>query len=1198
MFRSNDFVRRTLMVATILVTAVYLGYRGLYTLNLGGWYENAASIGLLAAEVYGSFLMLLYFFSVWKISEPDPVAPPEGLSVDVYIPTYNEDPELLRGTIAAALALDYPHETYVLDDGRRPEVRELCERMGAHYLDRPDNKHAKAGNLNHAMTKTDGEFIIIFDADHIAQRHFITRLLGYFQDEQLAFIQTPHAFYNFDNFQGTLDYSKGVYWEEGQLFYNVIQPGKNHWNAVSFCGSAAMFRRSALDDVGGVATETITEDMQTGIRLHGRGWKSLFVNERLVSGQAATDVTAFNTQRLRWGEGNLSIFAYDNPVTMRGLTVAQRLCYLGAMLSWTTGVQKLMLYASPIAMLLTGISPVREFTPLLGIITAIYLATVWTTVKVVSNGYGHLLGTELTHMACFWTQVKATYRALFKRKFARFIVTSKRGAQSNRLIGHVMPQILLIGVSAVALAIACSRWWVGASTDLVAILVGGALITFHAWFAWLVLCRALRSKDLRSSWRHPAALHIRYWYADSDNDFSGQGVTFDLNESGAGIFMFERPEDRRLRLEFSAGGRQATVEAEIRKCTPVLVDSLQPASKGRPEQKQAWRVGVKFLNLTEHTHATLWWMAATYAVARLYDRFKFTSGHAQPSSAYSAIEANFAGLAELNLPISLYETSGKRCWSTITERLGVDRAAVLLTQPLAENSMLRYELVTPAGKLMGMLRAKKAEPVAVAADPCVVQELALVQIGQQWRRRLGSMMAVADGDPLREAIEFSPDESKLPTLKAGSTIGASILAASILAIVLNGWWLSDEILVSRVLSQGSATPHQLAALEEVADRLSRRQLPNEMLTLRLREAFWRIDYRPGLAKVDKLIVEASFESFYGMLITANVLDGNRRYDEAGVLVDKLMRRQNRLTSESARRDLIATASRNYAHREQYERARSLLVELVKRYPQQSEHRRALLEVHVAKGDWQAARQLMHSQPTKASDWIAYASMLSAEGRFEQATDVYLQLCGEQGFDKRLVGEAAANAMAAHRFGVAAKLCKRMLQHSPAGTSERDQWQLMLAKASLWSGKPEAAIATLNQLMPRRDTEVLTLYLQVVASLQELPADSLAIVEGLFEKVDSDRSGTKVSRALADAMMRHGRAAEAAPLLKKLVERDPSSLETQLSLADALHELGDHSAAHQQYQRVLEHLTLLGSHAATEIKGSFEEANGMVNRNAL
>ena len=284
---SSQFGRRAAMVAALVASVVYLLYRGFYTLNLEGWFATTFSVTLYAAEVYGCCLMGLYFFQIWDLRDPAHVPAPAGKTVDIFIPTYNEDPDLLRGTITAAQAVSYPHETYVLDDGDRATVRALCEELNCKYIRRDDNLHAKAGNINHAMEQTTGEFVIILDADHVAEANFIDRTLGHFGDEDLAFVQTPHAFYNYDNFQGVLDYRKGIYWEEGQLFYNCTQPGKNRWNAVSFCGSAAMFRRAALETVGLIATESITEDLHTGLRLHSKGWKSLFVNERLISGQAA-----------------------------------------------------------------------------------------------------------------------------------------------------------------------------------------------------------------------------------------------------------------------------------------------------------------------------------------------------------------------------------------------------------------------------------------------------------------------------------------------------------------------------------------------------------------------------------------------------------------------------------------------------------------------------------------------------------------------------------------------------------------------------------------------------------------------------------------------------------------------------------------------------------------------------------------------
>ena len=262
--------------------------------------------------------MVLFALQVWDPREPAQMPVLPSRSVDVFVPTYNEDPGILRATLEACSRLDYPGtvKVYLCDDGgtdqrvndpekgeaaraRAEELKAICAELGVHYCTRPKNVHAKAGNLNYAFAHTDGEFIIIFDADHAPEPHFISRLIGYFADEKLGYIQTPHAFYNFDSFQSKLDHEKRKYLEEGALFYGVIQLGRNRWKRPIFAGSAAMFRRKALEEVGYIALETITEDMHTGMRMNSKGWKSLAISERMIVGQAAPDITTFHVQRLR-----------------------------------------------------------------------------------------------------------------------------------------------------------------------------------------------------------------------------------------------------------------------------------------------------------------------------------------------------------------------------------------------------------------------------------------------------------------------------------------------------------------------------------------------------------------------------------------------------------------------------------------------------------------------------------------------------------------------------------------------------------------------------------------------------------------------------------------------------------------------------------------------------------------------------------
>ena len=501
-------VRQLVILLTTAVCLFYLGYRGLFTLNFTTWSASILSVSLFVAESFGVVSVLLFFIQVWEVHEPPQQPILEGRTVDVFVPTYNEDPLLLRATLEACRRLDYPHRTYLCDDGgsearfndpekhaatakRREELQALCDELDATYMIRPDNRHAKAGNLNYAFTKTSGEFIIIFDADHVPEPHFISRLIGYFKDEKLGFIQTPHAFYNFENFQSRLDHKNRKYWEEGQLFYSVIQPGRNKWNCPIFAGSAAMFRRKALEEVGYIAVETITEDMHTGMRMNSRGWKSMGIAERMVAGQAAPDITTFHTQRLRWGEGNLSIMAYDNPMVMKGLTFMQRLCYLGSMIHWAGGLFKLVIYLTPVIMLFTGVSPVSEFSWFLFGLTIFYLFASIGGVLYASNGFGSMVYGELFCMVNFWTQIRGLMRAIFWRKFQSFVVTSKRGRQSNSVWPFIRPQVILVALCFASIVWGWGRIAFGISDDYFKPILPTFWNVFHITLGIMAARRAL-----------------------------------------------------------------------------------------------------------------------------------------------------------------------------------------------------------------------------------------------------------------------------------------------------------------------------------------------------------------------------------------------------------------------------------------------------------------------------------------------------------------------------------------------------------------------------------------------------------------------------------------------------------------------------------------------------------------------------------
>ena len=482
--------------------------------------------------------------------------------MDVFVPTFNEDLTILRPTFEACVRMDYPHRTFVLDDGRRPEVEALARELGVNYVSRPDNRHFKAGNLNYAFERTDGEFVVVLDADHVPEPHFITRLIGYFREDRLGYVQTPHAFYNFDSFQARLDHRNRKYWEEGHTFYYVIQPGRNHWGCPIFAGSAAMFRRSAIRDVGLMATETITEDMHTGLPHECQGL-AIPCHQRAAGGRTKPAAGHYDLpcdQRMRWGTGNLSIFKYDNPITVRGLSLPQRLCYLGSLLHWASRPFKLIIYLTPIAMLFSGIPPVREFTPELIIITLVYLIVSLTTMKIVSNGYTSIINAELFSMVNFWTQVKCTFRAMLGYGTRQFNVTPKGAAvaEMRRRRGiwpFIRPQTYLIILSVLALFWGWSRPVLGISDDWFKPVVPTVWVLLFFWLAYKVTQRAFWPADRRNITRHTVHIPVEYDTA-AGAGVPRYGVTVDLNETGMAA--------RRLRT-LQRGRRVATGDSRRRR---------------------------------------------------------------------------------------------------------------------------------------------------------------------------------------------------------------------------------------------------------------------------------------------------------------------------------------------------------------------------------------------------------------------------------------------------------------------------------------------------------------------------------------------------------------------------------------------------------------------------------------------------------
>ncbi|HXH28555.1 MAG TPA: glycosyltransferase [Candidatus Polarisedimenticolia bacterium] len=358
-------VKWGVVILSVYLSLRYFLWRYVETLNTSTVAGAIISIGLVLAETYGFVAALLFYFQTLSPREdpPPPVGDDFMPTVDVLVTIYNESPDILYRTLVACQALDYPaKKVYVCDDGQLDTIREMTEKLGCSYIRGPRNADAKSGNLNHALTRTDGELILTMDVDHIPVRSFLRETVGFFRDPRVALVQTAHHFYNPDIFQRNLRVEQAAS-NEQDMFFHVVQPGRNQWNSSFYCGSGAVLRRGALAKVGGFRTETVTEDIHTSIRLHGHGYRSVYVNKDLAAGLAPEDFVSYLRQRKRWARGCFQIFLKDNPLWARGLKLGQRINYFASIFYFLHGWPRLMYLIAPLAYLLFRQYPLRATIP-------------------------------------------------------------------------------------------------------------------------------------------------------------------------------------------------------------------------------------------------------------------------------------------------------------------------------------------------------------------------------------------------------------------------------------------------------------------------------------------------------------------------------------------------------------------------------------------------------------------------------------------------------------------------------------------------------------------------------------------------------------------------------------------------------------------------------------------------------------------
>ncbi|WP_194756411.1 UDP-forming cellulose synthase catalytic subunit [Aliidiomarina indica] len=499
-----------MVVLSVLVSTRYLYWRITQTINWDVPMDTFLSLLLLSAEVYAwTILVLGYIQTIWPLERKVaglPADVDQWPSVDVYIPTYNEPLHVVRPTIQAALAMDWPQDkikVYLLDDGKRSDFAEFAKKTGVTYMVRPDNSHAKAGNLNHALKKTSGDFITIFDCDHIPTRSFLQLAMGWFMtDSKLALVQTPHHFFSPDPFEKNLTMFRSKP-NEGELFYGLIQDGNDMWNASFFCGSCAVLRRGPLEEVGGIAVETVTEDAHTALKMHRLGYTSAYLNIPQAAGLATESLSAHIGQRMRWARGMAQIFRLDNPLRGKGLNLGQRICYANAMLYFLNGFPRLIFMLAPLAFLLLHSYIVFAPAIMIALYALPHIVHSYLTNSRTQGQYRHSFWAEMYETVLAWYIFRPTTVALFFPKHGKFNVTAKGGMTPKTYFDWEVsrPYVFLVLLCLVGFSFGIWRLFTGPSDEYLTVALNLVWVLYNLIILGGAVAVAEEAKQVRASHR-------------------------------------------------------------------------------------------------------------------------------------------------------------------------------------------------------------------------------------------------------------------------------------------------------------------------------------------------------------------------------------------------------------------------------------------------------------------------------------------------------------------------------------------------------------------------------------------------------------------------------------------------------------------------------------------------------------------------
>lgn len=423
---------------------------------------HAGNISLYILQLIADTIAIISVGSLWLTIILDIVQPEHNrrtfhyhkdyiyskqLTVDVLVPVAHEPISLITKTLQMAKAISYPHRTHVLDDGNSEEVHKIADELGISYISRPKHNklYAKSGNINYGLSFTKGEFFAVFDADHVPKESFLDELLPFFENAKVALVQTPQHYTNTDKFipSGTA--------QAQEIFYKYVQPAKNSYNA-SFCvGTNMIYRKSAIEGIGGIAKLDHSEDIWTTILIHEKGWETVYYNKVLAEGKAPETIDSYFRQQNRWARGGFTLFFQKNPLYIDKLTLDQRLQYLFSNVHYFSGFAILIYLAIPLIYLFTGQFSVNlKF----GTVWALhYIPYALTIFLLPLYLLGELkLSTISTSMVSFVPYIQAFLATVLKNNY-RWVATESRQRLAKPIMFQLWPLILFMGLAVGAILV-------------------------------------------------------------------------------------------------------------------------------------------------------------------------------------------------------------------------------------------------------------------------------------------------------------------------------------------------------------------------------------------------------------------------------------------------------------------------------------------------------------------------------------------------------------------------------------------------------------------------------------------------------------------------------------------------------------------------------------------------------------------------